>query len=190
MGEQPEGLTLSNRIQFAITITAHPSWSSGRWTIGMHKNSKRHHSEEEPTGTWDSSPIHSGYHARMHIVRESLGTNLVGQAKDAVIYCFNYYTQALLHNHLMGDLWVCFACRQDPRLFLVTAREEHTGTQISMCYALWTLSKKRNHGEASVSIYLCKCNAMSTYSFYLMIILCCTSYSYHSPCTHRRYAEC
>jgi len=96
---------------------------------------------------------------------ESLGfeaawplNKLVSQAKVAVIYCFNYYTHALLHDHLMGDIGVCFACRQDPSLFLVTARDEHTGTQ--MCYALLTPSKKRDHGETSVSIYLCKCNAI------------------------------
>ena len=52
----------------------------------------------------------------------------------------------------MGDIGVCFACREDPRLFLVTARDEHTGTP--MCYALLTPSKKRDHGETSVSIYV------------------------------------
>jgi len=72
--------------------------------------------------------------------------------------------QALLHDHLMDDIGVCFACRQDPRLFLVTARDEHTGTQ--MCYALRTPSKKRDRGEASVSIYLCKCNGILLLGFY------------------------
>ena len=66
----------------AITITAHPCRSSGRQTSGMHKNSGKHHSEEEQTGSynWDSSSLHISSHEDPRRQKKALGTKLVSQA--------------------------------------------------------------------------------------------------------------
>lgn len=50
----------------------------------------------------------------------------------------------------MDDIRLCFACKHNPRLFLVTARDEHTGAL--MHYAL--RPKNRDYNKVSVRIYL------------------------------------